>query len=203
MGHAESARMQDEYELVRRVQAGDASAFRQFVERYQRDVYGLAYDLCGNHHDAEDLSQEVFIKAHRALGTFRADARPGSWLYRITMNTYLDSKRRKPVKLVSLHAPRDAEPGDDHPIDVPAPTAGPDRVTHSAKVREDVDRALEVLSAQERTVFVMRHYHDMPIRDISTALSIAEGTVKSMLFRSIRKLRDQLGQYRDGAGDFV
>lgn len=195
--------MQDELELVRRVQAGDAFAFREFVQRYQRDVYGIAYDLCGNHHDAEDLSQEVFIKAHRALGTFRADAKPGSWLYRITMNTYLDSKRRKPVRLVSLHAPRDAEPGDDHPIDMPAPTAGPDRVTHSAQVREDVERALAVLSAQERTVFVMRHYHDMPIRDISTALSIAEGTVKSMLFRSIRKLREQLAQYRDEAGDLA
>ena len=195
--------MQDEYELVRRVQAGEAFAFREFVQRYQRDVYGIAYDLCGNHHDAEDLSQEVFIKAHRALGTFRADAKPGSWLYRITMNTYLDSKRKKPVKLVSLHAPRDAEPGDDHPIDMPAPTAGPDRVTHSVQVREDVERALAVLSAQERTVFVMRHYHDMPIRDISTALSIAEGTVKSMLFRSIRKLREQLAHYRDEAGDLA
>lgn len=200
---AGSARMHDEYELVRRVQSGDPSAFRDFVQRYQRDVYGLAYDLCGNHHDAEDLSQEVFIKAHRALGSFRADAKPGSWLYRITMNTFLDSRRRKPVQLVSLHAPRDAESGDDHPIDMPAPTAGPDRVTHSAQVRDDIERALGALSAQERTVFVMRHYQDMPIRDISTSLSIAEGTVKSMLFRSIRKLRDRLSHYRNEAGDLA
>jgi RNA polymerase sigma-70 factor (ECF subfamily) len=195
--------MQDEYELVRRIQAGEPSAFREFVQRYQRDVYGLAYDLCGNHHDAEDLSQEVFIKAHRALGTFRADARPGSWLYRITMNTFLDSRRRKPVSIVSLNAPRDSESGDDHPVDMPAPTAGPDRVTHSAQVREDVEQALAGLSAQERTVFVMRHYHDMSIRDIAASLSIAEGTVKSMLFRSIRKLRDRLAQYRDEAGDLA
>lgn len=195
--------MQDEYELVRRVQAGEASAFREFVQRYQHEVYGLAYDLCGNHHDAEDLSQEVFIKAHRALGTFRADAKPGSWLYRITMNAFLDSKRRKPVQIVSLHAPRDAQSGDDHPVDMPAPTAGPDRVTHSARVREDVEKALSALSSQERTVFVMRHYHDMPIKDISTSLSIAEGTVKSMLFRSIRKLRDRLAHYRDEAGDLA
>ena len=194
--------MQDEYELVRRVQAGEAFAFRDFVRRYQRGVYGLAYDLCGNHHDAEDLSQEVFIKAHRALATFRADAKPASWLYRITMNAFLDSRRRKPVPMVSLQAPN-AQSGDDHPIDTPAPTAGPDRVTHSAQVRDDIERALDVLSAQERTVFVMRHYHDMPIRDISTSLSIAEGTVKSMLFRSIRKLRERLSQYREEAGDIA
>jgi RNA polymerase sigma-70 factor (ECF subfamily) len=104
---------------------------------------------------------------------------------------------------VSLHAPRDAESGDDHPIDMPAPTAGPDRVTHSAQVRDDIERALGALSAQERTVFVMRHYQDMPIRDISTSLSIAEGTVKSMLFRSIRKLRDRLSHYRNEAGDLA
>jgi RNA polymerase sigma-70 factor (ECF subfamily) len=195
--------MHDENELVRRIQAGDTSAFREFVQRYQRDVYGIAYDLCGNHHDAEDLSQEVFIKAHRSLGTFRADAKPGSWLYRITMNTFLDSRRRKPVQIVSLSAPHDAQSGDDHPADLPAPTAGPDRVTHSARVRADVEAALDVLSAQERTVFVMRHYHDMPIREISTSLSIAEGTVKSMLFRSIRKLRDRLAHYRDEAGDLA
>jgi RNA polymerase sigma-70 factor (ECF subfamily) len=193
--------MLDEYELVRRVQAGEPAAFREFVERYQRDVYGLAYDLCGNHHDAEDLSQEAFIKAYRAIASFRADAKPGSWLYRITMNTFLDSKRRKPVQMVSLQAAMDSEPGDDHPIDIPAPTAGPDRVTHSAQMREDIESALDVLSAQERTVFVLRHYHDMPIRDISTTLSIAEGTVKSMLFRSIRKLRGRLAHYAGEAGD--
>src|SRR5678816_2530882 len=80
-------------------------------------------------------------------------------------------------------------------IITPAPTAGPDRVTNSAQVRADVDAALDALSSQERTVFVMRHYHDMPIRDISSSLSLAEGTVKSMLFRSVRKLRDRISQY--------
>jgi len=195
--------MQDEHELVRRIQAGETSAFREFVQRYQRDVYGLAYDLCGNHHDAEDLSQEVFIKAYRSLESFRADAKPGSWLYRITMNAFLDSKRRKPVQIVSLDAPHDVHSGDDHPVDMPAPTAGPDRVTHSARIRADVDGALLALSAQERAVFVMRHYHDMPIKDISSSLSIAEGTVKSMLFRSIRKLRERLDHYRAEAGEIA
>jgi len=195
--------MQDEHELVRRVQAGDPSAFRTFVERYQRDVYGLAYDLCGNHHDAEDLSQDVFIKAHRALGGFRADAKVGSWLYRITMNAFLDSRRRKPVQVVSLHAPGGTDGADEVPLDLPATGLTPDGIARDARIREDVERALDVLSAQERTVFVMRHYHDMTIRDISTSLSIAEGTVKSMLFRSIRKLRDRLSHYRGEVGDMA
>jgi len=121
-------------------------------------------------------------------------------MYVRTMTT---TKRRKPVQVVSLDAPRDTQSGDDHPVDMPAPTAGPDRVTHSARVRDDVEAALSALSSQERAAFVMRHYHDMPIREISSSLSIAEGTVKSMLFRSVRKLRDRLSQYREEAGDLA
>jgi RNA polymerase sigma-70 factor (ECF subfamily) len=192
--------MRDERDLVRRIQAGETAAFRDLVEHYQRDVYAIAYDLCGNHHDAEDLAQEVFIKAHRALAGFRADAKLSSWLYRITMNTFLDTRRRKPVQIVSLHgAGRD---GADA-LDLPAPGAGPVGAVRAARLREDVERALEALSGQERTVFVMRHYHDMPIREISSVLSLAEGTVKSMLFRSIRKLRARLSQYRDEVGDLA
>lgn len=196
--------MLDERELVRRMQAGDRAAFRDLVGRYQRDVYALAYDLCGNHHDAEDLSQEVFIKAYRAIGGFRADARLGSWLYRITMNAYIDSKRRKPVQVVSIDAPaRGGQEGDMPVVLPPARGAAPDAAAGAARFQRDVEQALEVLSAQERTVFVLRHYHDMRIHEISSSLSIAEGTVKSLLFRSVRKLRDRLADYRDEVGDLA
>lgn len=188
--------------LVERLQRGDAAAFREMVEAHKRDVYALAYDLAGNHHDAEDLSQEVFIKAFRAIGSFRADAKLGSWLYRITMNAHIDSKRRRPVSLVSLDATfvhGDDDEGAAREIaDGRAPR--PDGAAGAARFQSDVDRALDALSTQERSVFVLRHYHDMPIREISSSLAIAEGTVKSLLFRSIRKLRDRLAHYRDEAG---
>lgn len=192
--------MLDERELVLRLQAGDRSAFRELVEGYKRDVFALAYDLCGNHHDAEDLSQDVFIKAYRAIGGFRADAKLGSWLYRITMNAHIDNKRRKPVQIVSIDAPA-AGAQDDLPVALPAARgAAPDSLAGAARFQEDVERALDALSAQERSVFVLRHYHDMRIHEISSTLSIAEGTVKSLLFRSVRKLRDRLSDYRDEVG---
>lgn len=194
--------MVDERELVRRLQAGDRDAFRDLVERHKRTVYALAYDLCGSREDAEDLSQDVFIKAFRAIGGFRADASLGSWLYRITMNMHIDNTRRRPVRLVSLDAPR---PGstDEEPVLPPSPAAGPDRSTGAVRFREDVERALDSLSVRERGVFVLRHYHDMPIREISASMSIAEGTVKSLLFRSIRKLRGRLAHYDDEVGDLA
>jgi RNA polymerase sigma-70 factor (ECF subfamily) len=169
-------------------------------------VYALAYDLCGNHHDAEDLSQEVFIKAFRAIGSFRADAKLGSWLYRIAMNAHIDIKRRKPVQLVSIDAVTDDADADapaERMIELAAVDARPDRTAGAARFQVDVERALGALSTQERSVFVLRHYHDMKIGEISESLSIAEGTVKSLLFRSMRKLRDRLSHYRDEVGDLA
>lgn len=192
-------------QLVERLRAGEPAAFREMVERYQRDVYALAYDLCGNHHDAEDLSQEVFIKAFRAFGSFRADAQLGSWLYRIAMNAHIDNKRRKPVQLVSIdaHLGDDPEqPAAERMVELAAESR-PDRTAGAARFQADVERALSALSTQERSVFVLRHYHDMKIGEISESLSIAEGTVKSLLFRSMRKLRDRLSHYRDEVGDLA
>ena len=193
-------------QLVERLRAGEPAAFREMVERYQRDVHALAYDLCGNHHDAEDLSQEVFIKAFRAIGSFRADAQLGSWLYRIAMNAHIDNKRRKPVQLVSIDAHAgddDQQPASERMVELAAIESRPDRTAGAARFQADVERALGALSTQERSVFVLRHYHDMKIGEISESLSIAEGTVKSLLFRSMRKLRDRLSHYRDEVGDLA
>ena len=192
-------------QLVERLRAGEPAAFREMVECYQRDIFALAYDLCGNHHDAEDLSQEVFIKAFRGIGSFRADARLGSWLYRIAMNAHIDHKRRKPVQLVSIdaHALDPEQPANERMAELAAAEARPDQSAGAARFQVDVENALDALSTQERSVFVLRHYHDMKIGEISETLSIAEGTVKSLLFRSMRKLRDRLSHYRDEVGDLA
>lgn len=191
--------MDQEHALVGRIQGGDQGAFRELVDLYKQNVYYLALDLSGNHYDAEDISQEVFIKAYRSIDKFRGGAKLSTWLYRITMNTFIDSKRRKSLNVISLH-----DQGDDSPdpLDVVADESAddPERSLRAAKIDDHIKGALEALSEQERTVFVMRHYHDMPIKDISKSLEIAEGTVKSLLFRSVRKLRDKLAFYRDDLG---
>ena len=193
--------MQDEQALVRAIQGGDAAAFRRMVERFQRDVYYLALDLTGDHHDAEDLAQEVFVKAHHGIRGFRGGAKLSTWLYRITMNAYLDSKRRKTPVVVSLVASDDGRGGDEL-IDLVADqgTRGPEAVAEASRIEAHVRQALGALSEQERTVFVMRHYQDMPIKEIADGLDVAEGTVKSLLFRGVRKLREELSFYREELG---
>lgn len=192
--------MTDERVLVRKLQDGDPAAFRELVECYKQQVYYTAYDLSGNHHDAEDISQEVFIKAFRGIGRFRSDARLGSWLHRITLNAYIDSRRKKARKMVTTVDKKGNTDFDPVESAVDERAADPERAAASVRMAEHIDRALEHLSEQERVVFVMRHYHDMPLKDISRSLKIAEGTVKSLLFRSIRKLRGRLSYYRDELG---
>jgi RNA polymerase sigma-70 factor (ECF subfamily) len=191
--------MSDERALVRRIQRGEDGAFRELVEAHKRAVYYLALDLCGNHFDAEDLSQEVFIRAYRGIGRFRGGAKLSSWLHRITVNAYIDSQRKRSLMVVSLadEDGADIEPPDTEPQNV---GGDPEGELSSARIAQDIERALGALSDMERAAFVMRHYHDMPIRDISEALGVAEGTVKSLLFRSVRKLRARLYFYRGELG---
>jgi len=200
MDRTKAEAMIDERALVRRIQDGDASAFKELVEGYKQQVYYLALDLSGNHHDAEDLSQEVFIKAYRGFGRFRSGAKISSWLHRITVNAYIDSKRKKAHKMVTLVDKKDDD--DFDPLEAAADevTGNPERAASSAGISEHVENALQRLSKQERAVFVMRHYHDMQLKEISKTLEVAEGTVKSLLFRSVRKLRDHLSFYRDEMG---
>lgn len=167
------------------------AAFRSLVEVHQRAVYFLALDLTGQHHDAEDLSQEVFIKAYRALDAFRGEASAYSWLYRITVNTFLNRRRKKALRLrqlwddFNLHGTRDAAPEQELEADVR---------------RRHVQAALRKLSPRERTAFVLRHYQDLSIKEVAGLMDVAEGTVKALLFRAVQKLRDALDFYRDELG---
>lgn len=166
-------------------------AFREIVEAHKERLYYLARDLTGNHHDAEDLSQEVFIKAYRALDRFRGEAQLHTWLYRITVNTYLNKRRKKALAFMRLR--------DDFADTVFEQTSAqpPDDGIEAGALRRHIERALETLSPRERSAFVLRHYHDLQVREVAAAMEVAEGTVKSLLFRAVRKLREELAVYRD------
>lgn len=171
----------------------EPESFRDLVERYKRPLYALAYDLTGNHHDAEDLSQDVFIKAYRGLSEFRGDAQVYSWLYRITVNTYLNKQRKKALRFRQLWDDFSFTERDD-------PLPRPDDRAEAGTIRRHVDAALEQLSPRERSAFVLRHYQDMPLKEIAATMDVAEGTVKSLLFRALQKLRDALDFYREDLG---
>ncbi len=165
--------------------------FRTLVERHKKRMYYLALDLTGNHHDAEDLSQEVFIKAHRSLDSFRGDASFFSWLYRIAVNTYLNKSRKKAVSEMTLWD------NFEHITQGAGAPSGPDTKAERSTMQAHIEASLEALSERERSAFVLKHYHGYKIREIADMLDVAEGTIKSHLYRATRKLRDELDFYRD------
>jgi RNA polymerase sigma-70 factor (ECF subfamily) len=185
--------------LVKQTCRGESQAFAEIVQENKKKIFYLAYDLTGSAQDAEDLSQEVFLKAFCALKTFKGEASIGSWLYRITLNAFLDRKRK-----LSFQAEREQQPLDeDMKIACPAESGNPENYAESQQIKKHIEAALAQLSPREQAVFVMRHYQDMPGKEVGKLLNISEGTVKSLLFRAVKKLQKQLSIYRDIPGKEV
>ena len=170
--------------LVERARSGDTKAFTELVDSSKLQVFRLAYNLTGSRLEAEDLSQDVFIKAFRALADFRGDAKWSTWLHRITVNTCMDHGRSVAGKKhdVRLGNEDENQSANREPVSA-APL--PDRTADSSMIQSHIDSALDVLTDQERSVFVLRHYHDYSLQQIAETLDIAEGTVKSYLFRAV------------------
>jgi len=181
---------EDEARMADRLIAGDPSAFRDLVTAYQRKVYGLAYEMTRNHADAEDISQVTFMKIHRSIGTFKPGLGLRTWIYQIAHNSAIDHIRKKPFFPAEARPSPVSLPKFDDPAD---PSAGPEQEAEAASLRRRVDEALDGFSERERAVFILRHYHDLKLKEIAEALHVSLGTAKSYLFRSLRKLQRSLG----------
>jgi RNA polymerase sigma-70 factor (ECF subfamily) len=185
--------------VVERAKQGDLAAFRQIVDRYKVTIYRIAYDMTGNRHDAEDLCQEVFLKAHRSLSQFRGDAKLSTWLHRIAINACYDHRSRKSFSTMKPHA--DFDDNGQVPVMFQEHALhNPERSAESSITQMHIEKALNNLSPRERSVFVLRHYNDMPLKEIAETLRISEGAVKSMLFRALKRLQKELAFYRQDLG---
>lgn len=183
--------------LVRQACKGDRTAFREIVETNKKKIFFLAYDLTGSQQDAEDLSQEVFLKAFRCLKKFRGEASLSSWFYRITLNTFLDRKRKLSFLAEKKQQQLDDQSMTEISLDHNNPFENPETYAESKQMQFHIEQALEKLTPRERSVFVMRHYHGLPVKEVARILNISEGTVKSLLFRAIKKLQKELGFYKN------
>ena len=175
-------------ELIRRVQQGETAAFDELMMRYNQAVYRLAYSLVRNHADANDISQDTFIRAYRAIGRFDEQYRFYTWLHRICVNLcFTMLKRAGRQKLVSLPG---SEPGEEW-RELPDPKAAPSDLA----LQRDLDRALRELPADQRAVFVLRVKEDMSYGEMAKMLGIPVGTVMSRLNRARLRLRELLKDY--------
>ncbi|HXH38601.1 MAG TPA: sigma-70 family RNA polymerase sigma factor [Thermoanaerobaculia bacterium] len=174
--------------VVSRARSGDADAFRQLVERHSKTTFRVAYRMTGNEHDADDVVQETFLRAYRQLRHFEERANFGTWLHRIAVNCSLD--------LLRARSRVDRTYGGDLESAELAGTARSeaqqDRLLMSADLQKHVAAAMERLSSNERTAFVLRHFEGMPVEEIGKALGIQVNAAKHTIFRAVRKLRESL-----------
>ena len=192
--------VQDEQVLVDRISSGDSTAFQEFVDRYKKKIYYIAYDITGDHDDAEDVSQEVFIKVFRSLKTFRRNAKISSWLYQISVNASIDLLRKKSSK--PEKSMDDTERADIQE-NLPGSSThaqNPERSAEDLIIQNHISEALQKVSPKERSVFVMRHYNELKIREIAEILKVSPGTVKALFYRATRKLRKELSFYLGNPG---
>jgi len=178
-------------DLIKRAQAEDLDAFCALAERYARRIYLLASHYCRNAEDAEDLSQEVWLKAYQALRSFRSDSSFYTWLRRITINAFLSHRRssffrrRGQTTAVRL-MPLDSETPESHSG---SPSA---ENIYNKLLFENVVSALAELTPSQRLAFLLRHYEGMSYEEIASAMNCSAGTVKKGVSRAIVKLRARL-----------
>jgi len=174
-----------EAELIKRAQAFDTEAFCSLAECYWRRIYLLALHYCHNKQDAEDLSQEVWLKAYQALATFRFDSSFYTWLRRITINTFLNHQRPSSLRWPgTLLAQLTEVDSNSHFLS--------EETVYNKVLFDNVLRALTELTPSQRLMFLLRHYEGMSYDEIATAMNCSAGTAKKAVWRALAKLRTRL-----------
>lgn len=184
--------------LVDRFKSGDEAAFNEMVIRYWDRIYGMVHQLLRNQQDAEEVTQDAFIRAHRGLENFRGDSAFSTWLYQIATNLarnrYWYWWRRKRDKTVSFDQPV----GDDNETPLSevfaAEVETPGDITVTQEFVDRIAAGMDKLNAKHREILILRNVKNMAYEEISEVLGVSVGTVKSRIARARESLRATMGE---------
>ena len=190
----------DEQQLIAELKRGDARAFARLVREHKNRVYGLCLRMLANPEEAEDLAQEVFLTIFKAIGTFRAESRLSTWIYRITRNHCLNRlkflKRRAHERKQSLETTRQADlAGQQIHSPVAARIERPDHLTEGKQMEALVQAQIAKLSEDHRELIVLRDLEHLSYEEIQEITGLAQGTVKSRLHRARLELARRMAPY--------
>lgn len=180
---------QDDSEIIRSVLEGDTGSFGLLLDKYQAVVFRIAIGFVHEREEAEDITQEVFIRAWQSLGKFRGDASFSTWLHRIAVNSCLNQIRKKnglPVlnRISSFFASENTE--------IPPDTENPEEILIRKEHSIWLQKALEALPEKQRIAIVLSKYDDLPQKEIAAIMNLTEGAVEALLQRAKRNLREKL-----------
>ncbi len=185
----------DDQELVALSRKGEIEAYDQLIKRYQGRIYALTYNMTSNSHDADDLTQEIFVKAYRSLGRFRGKSSFYTWLYRIAVNHSINFlKKRGRRTMLSLDDIDQAVERDPDYVDLSS-RGGPFRSASISELHERLNRALQTLSEKHRAVVVLHDIQGIPHDQIARMMRCSSGTVRSRLFYARRQLQVELKEF--------
>jgi len=182
-------------ELVLKAQQGDVHAFDELVERYHSKIYGLTYNMTSNREDAEDLTQEVFVKAFEALPRFKGKSSFYTWIYRIAVNKTINyRKKRNRKRALSLDQFDQEIKTDDVYHDLTS-KGSPLRNISLSELQKKLNEALQNLSEKHRTVVVMHDMQGIPHEEIAKMVGASVGTIRSRLFYARRQMQSELSEF--------
>ena len=168
--------------------------FDQKMQASYRKVYNMAYRLSGNRPDAEDLTQEAFIRAYRNFEDYEGDKPFENWIYRIVTRLFLDLRRarKRRVKATSYDAPWGRDAGEEVVFDIPDHDANPEKQVLAGVMSEDIERVLDKLTPEQRVLVALADVEGLPHKDIAEIVGTPVGTIRSRLHRMHKVLREQL-----------
>jgi RNA polymerase sigma-70 factor (ECF subfamily) len=178
----------DEQRLIHEAKSGSHEAFRSLVERYMKHAYNVAYSFVNDHDDAEDVAQEAFVRTYRSLHFFRGDSEFSTWLYRIVTNVSLNRLKQKKTKSMR-ELPH---------LDVYSNMIGHNPISSSQlDAKMHIEKVLHQLPTLQRSVVILRHIEGFSTKQVANILRCSEGTVKTHLFRGLKKMRTLLDHLKE------
>lgn len=188
--------MRSDPELMAEVANGNTSVFREIVEKYQNQVMSTVYKFTGDYYEAEDLTQEVFMRVYKAARRYRPKAKFKTWLFKIVVNLCLNYRRdRARARTESLDEGFTTEDGELS-RDVRGPDADiPEFACEESEMKRKVQGAIEELPENQRLAVILQRFEEMSYKEISEALGVSLSAVESLLFRARQNLKARLGAY--------
>jgi RNA polymerase sigma-70 factor (ECF subfamily) len=188
----------DDHSLVHRARSGDERAFRTLVERYQKKVYAVALGMVKDREEAMDVVQEAFVKVHRSLDTFKADATFYTWLYRITVNVCIDVIRRRGAMRAEAVEFDERVGHDLAEANLGAVSSqlgsNPEKSVLRRELGEKIQEALEQIPEKHRAILLLRELDGLSYEELAQVLEIPKGTVMSRLFHARAKVQKLLSE---------
>lgn len=182
--------------LVEQARAGHYEAYEELVRRYQRRVYALVYNMTSNREDAEDMVQDVFVKAYRSLNGFKGDSSFYTWIYRIAVNRTINHLKRRKRHAADLRLDDMDQAVERDPAYVELRAReSPVRDVSLTELQKKLNEALQTLSEKHRTVVVLHDIQGTPHEEIARIMNCSVGTVRSRLFYARQHLQRELAEY--------